>query len=318
MKITFLNVGHGDCTVIEHPSGRLTVVDMNNCRELDEQTLAEVSQYYRKQSTTLMLAEVLGSRTYGMVKEAGYNIELTNPLDFLIKNYPGKNIFRYIQTHPHLDHIRGLEQLKAHSIDIMNFWDTEHDFTPEFASNADRDSWNEYTRLRGSVNGSPKVLRHFCDATGTFWNKGQDGIDTGDGIDILHPNPATIQAIRESENINNLSYVLRVTLGGVRIILAGDAEAAVWDDLIVRFGTDLKCSVLKASHHGRDSGYHEKAMSLMKPDFTIVSVGKKPETDASDKYRKHSKNVWSTRWRGNIEITYDAAGKATIAAQYDR
>lgn len=318
MKITFLNVGHGDCTVIEHATGRLTVVDVNNCSELDEETLAEVSQYYRARSTKLMIAEALGGRTYGMVKEAGYNIELTNPIEFLTKNYPGKDIFRYVQTHPHMDHMSGLEQLKAHNIDIVNFWDTEHDFTPELTTDSDRDSWNEYRRLRNSANGSPKVLRHFCDATGTYWNRGQDGVDTGDGIDILHPNPATLQAIQESENINDLSYVLRVTLGGVRIILAGDAEAAVWDDLVARYGADLKCSVLKASHHGRDSGYHEKAMSLMKPKYTIVSVGKKPETDACDKYRKHSENVWSTRWKGNIEISYDAAGKATITPQYDR
>ena len=56
----------------------------------------------------------------------------------------------------------------------------------------------------------------------------------------------------------------------------------------------------------------------MNPKFTIVSVGKKPETDASDKYRKYSENVWSTRWKGNVEITNDVSGYATITSQYDR
>ena len=80
MKITFLNVGHGDCTVIEHASGRLTVVDVNNCSELDDETLAEVSQYYRTNSA-LLIAEALGVRTFGMLKEAGYAIDLTNPIE---------------------------------------------------------------------------------------------------------------------------------------------------------------------------------------------------------------------------------------------
>ena len=318
MKITFLNVGHGDCTVIEHASGRLTMVDVNNCNELDKESLAEISQYYSSINTQSMLAEALGIRSFRMIKEAGYDVELTNPIEFLIKNYQGKNVFRYVQTHPHLDHMSGIEQLKAHQVDILNLWDTAHSFTPEFQTDADRTSWNEYIRLQGSSTGLPKALRLYCGDTGTFWNQDQNNANSGDSIDILHPNRTTLQSIQDSENINNLSYVLRVTLGGVRIILAGDAETAVWDDLVSRYGQDLKCSVLKASHHGRESGYHETAMSLMKPNYTVVSVGKKPETDASDKYRKHSDNVWSTRWKGNIEITYDSAGKATISSQYDR
>ena len=317
MKITFLNVGHGDCTVIEHASGRLTVVDVNNCSEIDEETLAEVSQYYRATSAQMMLAEALGIRSYEMVKEAGYDVDLTNPIEFITKNYPGKDIFRYIQTHPHLDHMSGIEQLKANNIDIVNFWDTEHNFTPELTNDADRASWDEYTRLRGSTE-SPKVLRLYRGEAGAYWNQNPKGVAGGDGIEILHPNPDTHEAIKESENVNNLSYVLRVTLGTVKIILAGDVEKDVWDDLVKTFGDTLKCDVLKASHHGRDSGFHENAMTLMKPTYTIVSVGKKPETDASDKYRKHSKNVWSTRWKGNIAIAFNAAGKGTITAQYDR
>ncbi len=264
MRITFLNVGHGDCTIIEHASGRLTVIDLNNCLELDRETLKEVSQYYWPRNPTLAeMAYSSGINTSGMVKEAGYNIGLTNPIEFLLQNYPNKNIFRYIQTHPNLDHMSGIEQLKAHQLNVVNFWDTEHNFTPKFFSDADRDSWNEYKRLRGSSNGSPKVLRLHSEATGTFWNKDSEGINGGDGIDILHPNPKTLKAIQESGNINNLSYVLRVTLGTVRIVLAGDAEKDVWDDLVNRYGSDLKCNVLKASHHGRESGFHDEATELM-------------------------------------------------------
>lgn len=316
MRASFLNVGHGDCTVIEHASGRLTVVDVNNCLELDDETLAEVREYYGDSASKL--AEVPGVRTFGMLKEAGYNIELTNPIEFLRKNYLGKDIFRYIQSHPHLDHMNGLEQLKAHNIEIVNFWDTEHDFTPELTNDADLASWNEYKRLRRSVNGSPKVLRHSYGASGTFWNQEPDGVKGGDGIEILHPNRLTLKKIQDSGNVNNLSYVLRVILGEVKIILAGDAEKEVWDDLVSGYGDKLKCDVLKASHHGRDSGFHEKAMELMNPQFTIVSVGRKPETDASGRYRKYCKNVWSTRWKGNIVITCDVSGHRTIKSQYDR
>ena len=35
-KIHFLNIGHGDCTIIEHANGNLTMIDVNNGEELDE------------------------------------------------------------------------------------------------------------------------------------------------------------------------------------------------------------------------------------------------------------------------------------------
>ena len=56
----------------------------------------------------------------------------------------------------------------------------------------------------------------------------------------------------------------------------------------------------------------------MNPQFTIVSVGKKPSTDASNKYRQYSQNVWSTRWRGNIRLEIADTGQATIYSEYDR
>jgi hypothetical protein len=42
LTIHFLNVGQGDCTVIEFPSGRLALVDINNGKTLDATTREEV------------------------------------------------------------------------------------------------------------------------------------------------------------------------------------------------------------------------------------------------------------------------------------
>jgi hypothetical protein len=42
-KIHILNVGHGSCTLIEHPSGRLTMIDINNGTEIDEDSYSEIA-----------------------------------------------------------------------------------------------------------------------------------------------------------------------------------------------------------------------------------------------------------------------------------
>ena len=109
LKIHFLNVGHGDCTVIKHPTGRLSIVDINNGDELDLESSEELAKSYRLPIYS-KLAEIrrdrgLYDRVLGVTKaqqtitayerqtldellRKGYNIELTNPLEFLHTHYP--------------------------------------------------------------------------------------------------------------------------------------------------------------------------------------------------------------------------------------
>ena len=116
VQIHFLNVGHGDCTIIEHGSGNLTMIDINNGEGIDFDSLTELANAHRvKIDLGYLLAPIpaLGA--------AGYNTGLTDPVTFLQQNYPGRKIFRYIQTHPDLDHMRGLAALREAGIGITNF-----------------------------------------------------------------------------------------------------------------------------------------------------------------------------------------------------
>lgn len=57
----------------------------------------------------------------------------------------------------------------------------------------------------------------------------------------------------------------------------------------------------------------------MNPEYTIVSVGKKPDTDAHNKYKKYTREkVLSTRYRGNITVTIDDYGNGNIDWQYHK
>jgi hypothetical protein len=42
LRVHFLNVGHGDCTIISHPSGRLTMIDINNSQDYDPGSFNEL------------------------------------------------------------------------------------------------------------------------------------------------------------------------------------------------------------------------------------------------------------------------------------
>jgi len=319
LVVHFLNVGHGDCTIVEHPSGRITIIDIHNGEEIDDDSENEILSEFGWSKISLEVAKLLGTSKQQLLEKAGYNIPRTNPIDFLKSEYPQKTVYRYIQTHPDIDHMSGLKALSS-SIGIYNFWDTDNtksmsSFHP-FRARTDKDDWDEYQRLRDG-NGV-NVFQNKRGSVGQYWAK-DDHDGPGDAIEILSPTSSLVTDCDGRKDWNNMSYVLRLKHAGRSVILGGDAEETAWKNIVAEYDIALGgVSVLKASHHGRHSGFHEPAVEIMKPALTVLSVGKKPETDAHQDYTKHSDMVWSTRWKGNVTIRIDDHGNVTANSQYNQ
>lgn len=90
-------------------------------------------------------------------------------------------------------------------------------------------------------------------------------------------------------------------------MLGGDATAdETWAEIYPQI--DMKgIDVLKASHHGRKTGYYQPAVQEMSPWLTITSVGEK-EHDATENYRRYSQYTVSLRRSGDIRITIEDDG----------
>ncbi|MCU1691922.1 MAG: competence protein ComEC, partial [Frankiales bacterium] len=74
-----------------------------------------------------------------------------------------------------------------------------------------------------------------------------------------------------SSDPNNSSLVLRVEVGGVRLLLTGDVEPEAQREL-VRSGADLTADVLKVPHHG--SRHQDPAfLAAVRPRLALTSVG---------------------------------------------
>jgi competence protein ComEC len=319
-RIHFLNVGHGDCTIIEHPSGRRTMIDINNGGTYDDETYSELTTAYP--ASMFDIENLFSGKPALSLRErltkAGYNVELTDPVQYYLERWGKQPIFRYIQSHPDLDHMRGLASLRENGIEINNFWDTANDKTiTEFGKDGDEEDWNEYQRLRTSKS-NPTVLHLKRGDKRPFFNQDPAGVDGGDGLHILAPTPTLCKNANDSDDHNSHSYVLWLNHAGVVAILGGDATEIVWNELHNSYGTNLKCHLLKASHHGRDSGFHSTALSAMQPNYIIVSVGKKPDTDSTFKYKGKCPNVHSTREYGNIVVTISDNGTISVTHQYPK
>jgi competence protein ComEC len=322
-KIHFLNVGHGDCTVIEHGNGNLSVIDINNGTELDDDSADTLLHAYARNNVDYlgkwMEWKLEGVPTTKILAEAGYEIELTNPIEFLKQNYPGRPIFRYIQTHPDFDHMRGLAALETSGIRVLNFWDVAHTRTWREGEDkeSDKADWSAYQRYRSGENGAT-VLNLLRGSQGKYYNQDESNTSGGNGLHILSPTTELVREFDEDCMRNELSYVLQYRVANRQIIFGGDAEQSGWESIHNHYGAHLKCDVLKASHHGRDSGYYQPAVKDMSPGVVIVSVGKKPTTDASNKYAQYCEEVASTRWYGNITLEIDNDGNMSWTTSEQR
>jgi competence protein ComEC len=306
LRVHFLNVGHGDCTVIEHPSGRLTMIDINNSQDYDSASFREYAAEHRRPrlhrpgDAFAELVEVFTLREQSKK-------ELCDPVEFMKAVYPGRRIWRFILSHPDLDHMRGIKRLDD-EIGFNCFWDTGHNkSTPEFRGDADREDWEYYQQLRQG----PK-MRSFSRGDCHFaFGKDEYGNEGGDNIEILSPTRALLMYCDAAQNANEASYALRVSHAGLSILLTGDMESVAWDSLVRTYGIGLRSNILCASHHGRETGFHLPAIKLIQPAVTIVSVGRKPSTDASRKYCGQCKYIFSTRYHGNITLVVDDFGSDT-------
>lgn len=283
MKIHFLNVGKGNCTVIQFPNNRLSIVDIDNSHIADEDDV------------------------------------LTDPIEFLKSEYPNKDIFRFILTHPDMDHMTGLEEL-FNLRTIYNFWDTDNDKEIDIDSDNfgpyNKEDWTRYLQVRESETG-PKALKLLRNATA-------DCCWIEDNIKILSPSKELLKLSQEtaegSDKYNHLSYVLRLEYKGIVIILGGDATKSAWDDIYEHYASTgelslLKADVLLASHHGSPNNVNEEVFKHINPDYVVVSVLRGINYDYSYYNTLANKQVYSTKAYGNITIDIPENGQALITPE---
>jgi competence protein ComEC len=299
--IFILNVGRGSCAVIAHPSGRRSMIDINNGREL------------RPMEREVLLSEGAVDRL------AALEASLVNPMEWYPQHFAG-DVWRFILTHPDDDHMSGLRCiLRRESFGATVFWDLPHSkpigepedyLTPE--AYLDRAL---YELMRGDHAYSdlvwPQLLRPERFDEAQYW--------TEDQIEILSPNHAEVAWWNERERWNDMSFVLRVRYGGRAVLLPGDIEQPGWD-AVAASCPDLSADVLIASHHGRKSGHPGGVvMTGMGPQAVVVSSDKLPlEHDAAQQYRNAANgNVFSTRDHGTIQIRLWDDGELSIRRERD-
>ena len=258
--IHFLNVKEGDCSIIEHNSGHVTVIDVCNAK-----TPEPVMEALSAMFATAERGGIIGN--FHQKKHP------VNPISYM-RDHGISSIFRYIQTHPDMDHMGGVKALFK-TFSPWNFWDTDN--AKKIPSSSwdgspySKEDWDFYKRLRDEKpQQDPKRLALLSGACGQFYNVGEDGSQGGDGLHVLAPTQDLVDAANKADDYNDCSYVLLYCEGKNRIVFGGDSHDDTWDYIIEKYGDDVTdIDLLIAPHHGRKSGRSYKFLDTLRPTLTF-------------------------------------------------
>lgn len=286
-KIHLLNVGEGDCTIIQHRSGRTTVVDI--CGGY----VAAAPKGLRELMAVLSRSNPSGN--FGMCDYP------SNPIDYL-RGLGVSNIWRFILSHPDMDHLDGFARL-VDEFRISFFWDSQaRKQKPDFqGTRFHKEDWDAYARVRDG-NVRTKVI---CPQAGSSFQYANLDANDGlghDGIFIASPDPELIKAANATQDFNDASYVLALSCGGRKVVLPGDAHDKSWEYARTHHADFVQgAAFLLAPHHGRKSGRDFSYLNWVRPTLTLLGCA--PSAELSyDALTNRNLRFYTQNQTGNVVL----------------
>lgn len=215
-----------------------------------------------------------------MLIDAGEAFEADNVINYL-NNLGIKKIDYVVGTHPHTDHIGGLEE-------VINTFDIGSIYMPRASSTS-----KTYEDLLTAIS-----------------NKGLKVKTAKSGVVVLDDNNLKLEFIApNSDNyseLNNYSAVLKLTYLDNTFLFMGDAETLSENEIT----SNVDADVIKVGHHGSDSSSSLEFVKKVSPEYAIIMVGEgnsynHPYQSIIDRYESVGAKVLRTDLDGNIVCDSD-------------
>jgi len=296
-ELHFLNVKQGDCTWIKHADGKNTVIDVFNATLEKKEAIGALESLLFENK---IAQEIKAKGINGNFGQKKYPV---NPIEYL-KQFNVSSVFRYVQTHPDMDHMGGIKDF-FEAFKPINMWDTDNkkEMGPFDDSPYSEEDWLFYKKLRKGSETNPKRLTLFAGSRGRYYNQNDDGTSGGNGLYILAPTKELVKEANESDNYNDCSYViLFLPANGCKVIIAGDSHDKIWEYILQNYNDDVTdIDLLIAPHHGRNSSRNYEFLDVLKPKLTFFG-------NANSEHLAY--NPWTSR---NLEKITNNQGNCLIA-----
>lgn len=213
--------------------------------------------------------------------------------DYLVSyiNSCGVDELEYvIASHPHSDHIGGI-------VDVFRAFKVGTVVMPEL-------SQENIPTTRVYENMMEYILDNDLDV---MFPEVGDTVGLGDtAISFLGP-------VKQSEDLNNMSLICRVSIYGSKIMLLGDAEKEELSSVFETVSGVYKSDILVMGHHGSSTSVHKKFLNAVDADVAVISCGKDnsyghPHKEALNYVSQNGMLLYRTDKNGDIVFRCTAEG----------
>ncbi len=221
---------------------------------------------------------LISNNNHNMLIDAGNNEDGPLLVKYLKEELNITKFDYIVGTHPHEDHIGGLD-------DIINSFEVENILLPEVTTTT-----KTFEDVLDSIaNKNLNITIPEIDSTFKLGEADLSVIYTG----------------TDEKDLNNSSIVLKMIFGDYSYLFTGDAETKV-EELILNKNIDI--DVLKVGHHGSNTSSSESFLNKVTPSYAVISVGKDnsynhPSSDTINRLRKYTDKIYMTSELGTILLT---------------
>ena len=173
-------------------------------------------------------------------------------------------------------------------------------------THSDDDHTGDYKKILDNINVSyiiyPKYDNRFKELLKDYDNKIEVKSDTN--LKFKNTNIKILGPVMDNETPNNNSIVFKIDIFNKTFLFTGDMEEKEENDLILKYGKELKSDVIKVAHHGSNTSSADNLLKLVQPTYSVISVGKNnkyghPHVEVLNRLKEYSK-TYLTSNNGNI------------------